>query len=319
MPIIIPSDLPAAAALRSEGHVVTSPRPDALRVALLNLMPDKVRTETQFARNLSRGERPVELVLAKLRTYQARHAQAHVERFYADIHRVLARGVDALIVTGAPVEILPFEAVAYWDELTDIFAQARHAVPHRLFICWAAQAALYERHGILKTGLPAKAFGVFDHRVVRPDIDLMHGMSLHVPVPVSRHTDTRITDLEAAGATLLAVSQETGPGLAQSGDGREVYSFNHFEYDPTALWDEYRRDLLNGISIARPRHYFRRDDPALGPDVRWEGAAARFFGNWLARVTRDRRSSRPAPRKGHGQPRAGQVAQIEACCLGPAP
>jgi homoserine O-succinyltransferase len=298
------------------------PRPDAIRVALLNLMPDKIRTETQFARCLGGWERPVELIPAKLRTYRVRHAQGHVDRFYTDIHDVLSDGVDALIVTGAPVETMPFESVAYWSELSTLLRRARHAAPHRLYVCWAAQAALHAAYAIPKIQLPAKAFGVFDQRVLRPDLPLMEGIGMQFPVPVSRHTTTRESDLAAAGVTLLAGSRTTGPGLAESRDGREVYSFNHFEYDPSVLWDEYRRDLLNGVSIARPKSYFRDGDPAHGPDFRWGEAAQRFFSNWLKRVesTKDAAGassmSRPhlASCNAMAACGSGQRDLFDACC-----
>jgi homoserine O-succinyltransferase len=302
MPIILPEGLPATGTLRSEGRsVATAPVRGALRIALLNLMPDKIRTETQFARHLGASERPVELVLARLRTYRVRHAEMHVERFYRPVDDVVSGGIDALIVTGAPVETMPFQGVAYWSELSEIILQAGHAVPHRLFVCWAAQAALFASFGIPKVELPAKAFGVFDQRVLRPDNGLTAGMGLRFPVPVSRHTTTRAADIMGEDLTLLSDCPTTGAGLAESRDGRDVYSFNHFEYEASVLADEYRRDLLNGVRIARPCHYFVDGDPAKGPDFRWGATSRRFFRNWLDRVAGDARMTPGRP--------------VEASCL----
>lgn len=295
MPIILPPDLPVARSLSAEGRsVLFARRGDAVRIGLLNLMPDKTRTEAQFARRLGDAATPVELVLARFPSYRARHAAEHVERFYSDIDRALDDGLDALIVTGAPVELMEFEQVDYWRAFLAMMARAETRVPHRLFVCWAAQAALFARYSIPKVERASKAFGVFDLHIVTPGSSLLHGLGPSYKVPVSRHTQTRAADLERAPLRLLSGCPCTGPGVVESEDGAEVYSFNHFEYDRMALADEYNRDRRAGLPTAAPLHYFRDDDPNGRPDDRWSGKAQLFFDNWLARVVATARGRRTA-------------------------
>lgn len=287
MPIILPPTHPAAAILNVNGVSVAHQAPrGAIRVGLLNLMPDKLRAELQFARQLGRSGMPVELVLTKFDTYRPRHATAHVETFYSSVWTALREGLHALIVTGAPVEQMPFAEVAYWDELAELFAQVERAVPHRLYVCWAAQAALFARHGVPKIERADKAFGIFEQHVAGEASDLLDGLGQSYPVPVSRHTQTRPADLRLAGLRLLSACPSTGAGLVESADRREVYSFNHFEYDPRALADEYRRDRAAGLPIAIPSSYFPGDDPSAEPVASWATPARRFFANWLWRVAR---------------------------------
>lgn len=288
MPIILPGELPAARAVGSHAVTDRGAWPRALRVGLLNLMPDRIRAETQFAARLADTPHVVELVLLRLSGHEARHQADHVARFYAPVGPALRGNLDGLIVTGAPVEHLAFERVSYWRELASVVDVARSSVPRRLYICWSAQALLHLRYGIPKVGVPSKLTGVYPQRVTEPGSDLARGLPASFAIPVSRHTTTRGDDVRSAGLRLTAMSDETGPCLVEADEGRDVCSFNHFEYDRMALADEYRRDTAAGPGAVLPRHYFPQDDPGMPPGMTWEGAARTFFGNWLDTLARDR-------------------------------
>ncbi len=289
MPIKIPDDLPAVAALESEGVVVMREK-DAirqdirpLRVALLNLMPDKIRTETQFARLLGATPLQIELTLVKPTDHVSRNTAAdHMSAFYRPWADISAEKFDGIIVTGAPVEKMPFEEVSYWDELCRIFDWTRTHVHSALHICWAAQAALRHFHGVPKHALPAKKFGVFPHRNLAPASPYLRGISDDLAIPVSRWTETRGDDVAAIGGLKpLLDSDDAGICLVEEPACRTLYMFNHFEYDSDTLANEYFRDVKAGSEIALPAHYFENDDPQRPPANRWRSHAHLFFANWI--------------------------------------
>ncbi len=296
MPVKLPHDLPAAAMLRAEGvHVIGEEealRQDIrpLQVALLNLMPEKPKTETQLARLLGAGPLQVELTLLTTRSYVGTNTPpSHLQAFYRTWEDVREGRFDGLIVTGAPVELLPFDQVAYWHELADIFDWSQTNVQSTFNICWGAQAALWHFHKVPKHPLPAKRFGVYPHHVIeRHDVErppLVRGFDDVFYVPVSRHTETRAEDLpKDAGLEVLAVSEQAGLCLMQDVARRHVFMFNHLEYDTRTLDDEYRRDLGKRGDVALPENYYPNDDAQRRPRNRWRAYAHLLFGNWVNEV-----------------------------------
>ncbi|KAI9007603.1 homoserine O-succinyltransferase [Hyaloraphidium curvatum] len=292
MPIKVPDDLPAARVLEQEGVVVMGERHAVrqdirpMRIAILNLMPLKAPTETQLARVLGAGPLQVEVTLVATGSYVPRNTPPeHMAAFYKPWAQVRHMRFDGLIVTGAPVEHMRFEEVQYWPELADIMDWARTSVFRTLFICWGAQAGLYHHFGIPKHPLPAKAFGVFSHRVLDPADPLLRGFDDEVPVPVSRHTEVRREDLDRVPRLrVLFESEQTGVGAVVDAVTKDVYVFNHLEYDWNTLGDEYRRDADQGKDIALPANYYPGDDPKRTPPNRWRSHGFLFFGNWLNEV-----------------------------------
>ncbi|MEB2344849.1 MAG: homoserine O-succinyltransferase [Deltaproteobacteria bacterium] len=289
MPLIIQNDLPATKILDAEGIFVI-PRSEAVRqdiralqVALVNLMPTKVETETQIARLLANSPLQVELTLVTMDSHRAVNtSEEHLLQFYQTFDRVRDRRFDGLIVTGAPVERLPFEEVDYWPELVSLFEWSGSQVHASLFICWGAQAALHHFHGIPKYPLVAKHSGVYKHRLVTPYAPVVRGIDDEFYVPVSRFTEVRKEDVTKIGALeILAESPGTGLYLVHDRDHRRLYSFNHAEYDPDTLAREYRRDLEKGLRPSVPCNYYPDDDPAQPPVVRWRSHAWALFANWL--------------------------------------
>lgn len=304
MAIILPDGLPAGAVLRAEGiEVLKERRPERrpLRVGLLNLMPDKPATECQFARLLGSGPRDVELQLMQPATHRPRNTSAgHLANFYRPWETIASEGLDGLIVTGAPVELMPFAKVDYWPELCRILDWARLELRSSYYVCWAAQAALYRFHGVGKRVLPAKRFGVFTQRVTAPGSPLAARLPVWFSVPVSRHTESLIEEIPwKKGVVPVALSDEAGLCLVEDPANRAIYAFNHFEYDADTLAREYRRDLATGWPIRLPQGYFPDDDPTAAPVNRWHDAAATLFENWLGLLERPRlvAARRPAERR----------------------
>lgn len=289
MPVTVPSSLPARGILEAENVFLMDEqralqqdiRP--LRIAILNLMPTKVATETQLLRLLGNTPLQVEVTLLHMASHEAKNTSAeHLLEHYVSFAEVRGQVFDGLIVTGAPVEQLPFEAVDYWPELTELLDWARTHVFSSLFICWGAQAALYRYHGVPKHSLPEKLFGVFPHRLYLPNERIAQGFDDVFFAPHSRHTETRREDILAAeGLVLLAESDEAGVYLVQSADHRHVFVTGHSEYDPGTLQGEYARDLGKGLPIGIPRNYFPEDDSTRAPQVRWRSHANLLFSNWL--------------------------------------
>lgn len=289
MPVKIPSSLPARATLEGENVFVMGEERAAhqdirpLRVAILNLMPTKIATETQILRLLGNSALQVDVTLLRTATHDPRNTSTeHLLKHYTTFEDVRGEKFDGLIITGAPVEQLEFEAVDYWPELTRIMDWAATDVVSTFNICWGAQAALYHRYGIPKYPLPRKMFGVFEHRTLVPTERLLRGFDDHFLAPHSRHTEIRRADIEKVRElTILAESDESGVYLLSSKDGRDVFVTGHSEYDPLTLKGEYERDVSKGLPLEVPRNYYPQDDPTQPPQVRWRGHASLLYANWL--------------------------------------
>lgn len=294
MIISLPKHLPAAGLLRDEGHMVVDHDDPVLamlkplRIALVNLMPNKGVTEFHFARHLVRAPHAVHVTLARPAGHTSRNTpERHLDCFYRTVPEILEQGFDGLIVTGAPVEHLAFEAVDYWDEMQMLFDWADRRVRRSLFICWSAQAALYHRHAIAKSALRAKAFGVYEQTILRPDRPVLRGLGGRMPTPVSRPTETRERDVaDRAGLDILAASRASGLCLVEEPARGALMMFNHPEYDTLSLDGEYRRDIAAGRDTAVPAHYYPSGDPKRIPANRWAPAAQRFFSNWVVDLAR---------------------------------
>jgi len=290
MPIKIPENLPAYEVLRKEGVMVmdeaTALRQDIrpLQIGLLNLMPRKVQTEIQFARLIGATPLQIELTLIRMTDHRPKNtAPEHMEAFYRPFREVRGRKFDGLIITGAPIELLPFEEVRYWDELCEVFDWTRTHVHRSFGVCWGAQAMLHHFYGVPKHELPAKAFGCFRHKVLQPASPYLRGFSDSFVVPVSRWTETREADLPQ-GVNVLVSSRHTGLCLVEDPAHRALYMFNHLEYDSLTLKEEYDRDVASGAPIRIPIDYFPEDDPDQTPRNRWRSHAHLLYGNWINEI-----------------------------------
>lgn len=289
MPIRIPDALPATETLEGENIFVMTEyraihqdiRP--LHVLILNLMPTKIATETQIMRKLSNTPLQIEVELMRTKSHEATHvAASHLETFYRTFDEVRDRHYDGLIITGAPVEQMPFEEVDYWAELCDIMEWSTTHVHSTLHICWGAQAALYYHYGIDKYDLPAKASGVFQHRLIKPSSPLVRGLDDRFWAVHSRNTGVRREDVEAVSELeVIAVSDEVGLYIAKSTDSRRFFVFGHPEYDSDTLKLEYERDVKRGIDPQIPVNYFPDDDPTKEPLNVWRAQAQLLYTNWL--------------------------------------
>jgi homoserine O-succinyltransferase len=289
MPVKIPETLPARQILESENIFVMGEeralsqdiRP--LKICILNLMPTKVETETQLCRLLGNTALQVDITLIHPATYESKNSSVeHLLANYQTHEEIRDQKFDGLIITGAPVEHLEFEEVAYWNELQTIMDWSESHVFSTFFICWAAQAGMYHRYGIPKVPLKEKKFGVFPHRVLSKNETLMRGFDDIFMAPHSRHTEVCRADIDQlSDLKVLAESPEAGVYLAVSQNGRRVYVTGHSEYDPWTLQREYERDRNKGLLIAVPRNYFPDDDPEREPIVRWRGHANLLYANWL--------------------------------------
>ena len=290
MPIKIPDNLPARRILEREGVLLIREndaiRQDVrpMRIALLNLMPEKIKTETQLARVIASTPLQVEMTLLKTSSYTPTNISAeHMLAFYVPWNEVAHEKFDGLIITGAPVEEIPFEDVDYWLELTEIFDWARVNVSRSLNICWGAQAALYHHYGVAKHPLDEKLSGVYEHGIVTPNSSLLRGFPDRFLVPVSRHTETRRDEIERVpGLVALAESPDAGLCLIADTTLDCVYMFNHLEYDTETLAGEYARDTAAGRDdVPVPRNYFPDDDPSRPPINSWRGHGHLLFTNWI--------------------------------------
>ena len=289
MPLIIPNELPASETLQSENiftmEVGRSTTQDIrpLKIVIVNLMPTKIATETQLARVLSNSPLQVEMTLVTMGSHESTHiSQEHMDSFYKTIDEIKDEYFDGMILTGAPVEKLPYEEVDYWKELCEIFEYAKKKVYSSMFICWGAQAALYYHYGIDKHILDKKVFGVFEHRVLRPHNPLVRGFDEIFYAPHSRYTEVRREDIEKEPALrILADSREVGPHIISTENGRQIFVMGHQEYDKGTLAGEYRRDAGKGLDTAVPENYFRNDDPDDEIMFRWRSHASLLFSNWL--------------------------------------
>lgn len=291
MPITLNENLPAYRILSDEGVMVMSPGRAAtqdirpLRIGLLNLMPKKIQTENQFARLIGATPLQIDFQLIRMSDHASRNTAAdHLESFYRPFREVEASGekFDGLIITGAPIEHLPFAAVTYWDELTRVFDWTRSHVHSTFGVCWGGMAMAWYFHGLEKHLLDRKAFGCFRHRNLAPASPYLRGFSDDVLVPVSRWTEVRQSDLDAhAALTTLLASDEVGPCLVEDHGHRALYIFNHLEYDRDTLKDEYDRDVAAGKPINVPLNYYPDDNPARVPANRWRSHAHLLYGNWI--------------------------------------
>ena len=289
MPVKIPDSLPARGILEAENVFLIGERQALqqdirpLRIAILNLMPTKVATETQLLRLLGNSPLQVEVTLLHMASHTSKNTSAeHLLEHYVSFAEVRDQAFDGLIVTGAPVEQLPFETVDYWGELTEILDWARTHVFSCFFICWGAQAALYRYYGVPKQPLSEKMFGVFPHHSNVRNERIVQGFDDVFFAPHSRHTEVRREDVLASPElVLLSESDEAGVYLVQSADRRQVFVTGHSEYDPCTLQGEYARDLGKGLPIGVPKNYFPQDDPTREPLVRWRGHSNLLFSNWL--------------------------------------
>ena len=249
-------------------------------------MPRKETTETQLARLIGSTPLQVELTLVTTASYKPTNtSQDHMRDFYRPWDTVSKEKFDAFVITGAPIEKLPFEEVYYWDELTEILDWTKTNVTQTLDLCWGAQAALYHFHGVPKYLLDRKVFGVFRHHVRDPGNPLLRGFTDVFPVPVSRHTEVRHGDIASVeGLRVLAESDEAGLCMLQDESRRHIYMFNHLEYDACTLGDEYWRDKNQGLEIDLPANYFPEDDPAQEPANGWRAHGHLFIANWINHV-----------------------------------
>ena len=293
MPITLPEDLPAFDILSREGVMVMTPGRAAtqdirpIRIGLLNLMPKKIQTENQFARLIGATPLQIDFQLIRMSDHESRNTAAdHMAAFYRSFAEVEAAGerFDGLIITGAPIEHLPFEAVSYWDELTRVFDWTQNHVHSTMGVCWGGMAMAWHFHGVPKHLLDHKAFGCFRHHNMAPASPYLRGFSDDVLVPVSRWTEMRQSDLDAAGLRTLLASDEVGPCLIEDRAHRALYIFNHFEYDSGTLKEEYDRDVAAAKPINVPLNYYPDDDPARAPSNRWRSHAHLLYGNWINEI-----------------------------------
>lgn len=289
MPIKIPTGLPAKKVLNSENIFVMEEtragkqdiRP--LKILLLNLMPKKIETETQLCRLLGNTPLQVELELIKTKSYEAKNTSAeHMISFYKTFDEVRNQKFDGMIITGAPVEQMPFEEVDYWDELCEIMEWSKTNVHSTFHICWGAQAGLYYHYGIEKHGLPEKLFGVYPHKLDRKNSMLFRGFDDTFMVPQSRHTTINREDVEAVPElSILASSPEAGVYAMATKGGRQIFITGHSEYDADTLYNEYKRDLDAGKPIKEPVNYFPNGKVTSKPPVTWRSSANLLYSNWL--------------------------------------
>ena len=295
MPIRLPRSLPAYDVLRKEGVMVMGQsaadkqdiRP--LRIALLNLMPKKIQTENQFARLIGATPLQIELSLIRMTDHETRNTAAeHMEAFYRPFQDVKNEKFDGLIITGAPIEHLPFEEVSYWDELTEVFDWTQTNVHSTFGVCWGGMAMIHHFHGVQKLLLDQKLFGCYRHMNFAPESPYLRGFSDDLVMPVSRWTEMPRDEIEVAGLPILLHSDEVGPALVGDPAHRALYVFNHFEYDSGTLNEEYQRDLaanqIAGKEIQMPVNYFPGDDPTRKPPNRWRSHAHLLYGNWISEI-----------------------------------
>ncbi len=292
MPIKIPADLPAYQVLTREGVMVMAEDQAArqdirpLHIGLLNLMPKKIQTETQFARLIGATPLQIELTLIRMSEHQAKNTAAdHMESFYRPFSDLQDTKFDGLIITGAPIEHLDFDQVTYWDEITRVFEWTQTNVHSTLGVCWGGMAMVNHFHGVRKHMLDRKAFGCFGHNNLAPTSPYLRGFSDICVIPVSRWTEMRQDEINAAdGLRTLLGSDEVGPCLVEDRAHRALYIFNHFEYDSDTLKQEYDRDVAEGVAINVPINYYPGDDPAKAPQNRWRSHAHLLYGNWINEV-----------------------------------
>jgi len=288
MPIVIPKEIPAYSTLNKENiFVITSKRANTqdirpIEIAIVNLMPTKIETETQLMRLLSNSPLQVNVTLINTETYVSKNtAAAHLEKFYKPFSEVKNQIFDGMIITGAPVETLSFEEVLYWKELTEIFEFSKTNVTSSVFICWGAQAALYYFYKINKYPLNEKMFGIYPHRKIAEFEPLLKGIDDVFYLPHSRHTCNKTEEIKLVKELkILALSEKAGASIIKSRDNKRIFITGHMEYDRETLKGEYERDINKGLEIKPPENYFS-DAEKSKVDMKWSGTANLFFSNWL--------------------------------------
>lgn len=289
MPLKINRELPAYKVLSGENiFVMNDERAETqdirpLKIAILNLMPKKIQAENQLLRYLSNTPLQVEIKLLQTKSYTSHNTPLeHLNKFYSYFDEVVNEKFDGLIITGAPVEQMEFEDVAYWDELKEIMEWSKSNVYSTLHICWGAQAGLYYHYGVSKYPLGNKMFGVFAHRVLKENVELTRGLDDTFFAPHSRHTEIKSKDVEKVKELeILSESDDAGVFIVSTSDYRKVFITGHLEYDRETLKDEYFRDKEKGLEICIPENYFPNDDTTLEPAMSWRGSAHIVFANWL--------------------------------------
>lgn len=289
MPIKVPNGLPAVKTLKDENiFVMTHKRAvkqdiRPLKILLLNLMPKKIETETQFARLLGNTPLQVEMEMMYTTSHKSKNtSEEHLLAFYKTFDEIKDNKYDGMIITGAPVENMEFEEVEYWDELCEIMEWSKTHVTSTFHICWGAQAGLYYHYGIQKHPLPKKCFGVYPHKVDYKRSILFRGFDETFMVPQSRHTTVYAEDIKKVkGLKILASSKETGVYAVSTNKGKQIFVTGHSEYDKDTLKNEYLRDEEKGLEIDIPKNYFPNDDPTKEPIVSWRAHANLLFSNWL--------------------------------------
>lgn len=289
MPLRIPDKLPAIEILKKENIFVmdntraTNQDIRPLRIVVLNLMPLKITTETDLIRLLSNTPLQIEIDFMKLKSHTPKNTPIeHMLMFYRDFEAMRNEKYDGMIITGAPIEQYDYKDVAYWDEISQIFAWAKTHVTSTLYICWAAQAGLYYHYGIPKYPLKKKKFGVFAQKPLYPTLPIFRGFDDQFFMPQSRHTEVKSKDiLNNKALTLIAESEESGAGIIMARGGREFFVTGHMEYSPLTLDKEYKRDMDKRDDVDIPINYYRENDPSLPPIVQWRAHANLFFSNWI--------------------------------------
>ncbi|MEO1563639.1 MAG: homoserine O-succinyltransferase [Pseudomonadota bacterium] len=292
MPIKIPQKLPAFDVLKTEGvsimseEVATRQDIRPLQIGLLNLMPKKIQTETQFARLIGSTPLQIELTLIRMTEHRSKTtSRDHLEAFYTTFQEVKHRKFDGFIITGAPIEHLPFTDVTYWDELKEVMDWTQTNVHSTFGVCWGGMAMIYHFHGVDKHLLDAKIFGCFRQKNLDPASPYLRGLSDDLVMPVSRWTELKRDEIERApGLRILMDSAQSGPCLVEDASHRALYIFNHFEYDSGTLKEEYDRDITAGTEINVPINYYPGDDPTQQPENRWRSHAHLLYGNWINEI-----------------------------------
>ena len=289
MPLRLPDGLPAIDFLKEENiFVLGNERANSqdirpLRIAILNLMPLKITTETDLVRLLSNSPLQLDIHLMKVKAHASKNTPIeHMQAFYRDFEEMKSEKFDGMIITGAPVEHLDYSEVNYWQEITEIFDWARTHVTSVMYICWAAQAGLYYHYGVPKYPLPSKMFGIFPQVPSDSRLPIFRGFDDVFYMPHSRHTEIKREDiLKVPELSIIAESEQSGVSMVMARNGREIFVTGHSEYSPNTLDTEYRRDLAKGLPIDMPVNYYRNDDPDQGPLVTWRGHGNLLFTNWL--------------------------------------
>lgn len=289
MPLKLPKNLPAIEALKNENiFVMDDDRANSqdirpLRIAILNLMPIKERTEIDLIRLLSNTPLQLDITFMKVPGHESKNTSSdHMDQFYISFEQLSNQKFDGMIITGAPLEHLQYEDVTYWPWIQTIFNWAKTHVTSTMYICWAAQAALYHFYNVPKYQLPEKMFGVFKHHSLDPKAPIFRGFDDVFYMPQSRHSEVRAEDIEKVpDLKIMAESWESGVYMVMARDGREIFVTGHSEYAPDTLDTEYKRDLGKGLPILPPVNYYKDNDPSQEIIVRWRSTANLFFSNWL--------------------------------------